>query len=181
MDFYEGRYDLLLCTTIIENGIDIQRANTLIVYDANTFGLSQLYQLRGRVGKAARWPTPTSRAAGQAAQRDGGEAPGRHQEFTEFGSGFGSPCGSVHPRAGNILGPEQSGQVSAWARPVLQDHRGGGAGGQGDFSGRRESEMETGWSSRHAYLPDSFVPGKPSGWRSASASPPSAAWRSAAS
>lgn len=53
-DFYEGHYNLLLCTSIIENGLDVANANTIIVYDADHFGLSQLYQMRGRVGRSDR-------------------------------------------------------------------------------------------------------------------------------
>ena len=54
LDFYEGKFDVLLCTTIIEAGLDVPRANTLIVCDADRFGLAQLYQLRGRVGRSNR-------------------------------------------------------------------------------------------------------------------------------
>ena len=54
LDFYEGKFDVLLCTTIIEAGLDVPRANTLIVLDADRFGLAQLYQLRGRVGRSNR-------------------------------------------------------------------------------------------------------------------------------
>ena len=54
MDFYSGRYDVLVCSTIIENGLDIQNANTLIVCDADHFGLSQLYRFRSRVGRSNR-------------------------------------------------------------------------------------------------------------------------------
>lgn len=54
VDFYEGHYDLLLCTSIIETGLDIPNANTIIVYDADRLGLSQLYQMRGRVGRSRR-------------------------------------------------------------------------------------------------------------------------------
>ncbi|GER07748.1 hypothetical protein JCM17843_20580 [Kordiimonadales bacterium JCM 17843] len=50
--FYEGRYDVLLSTTIVESGLDIPRANTLIIHRADMFGLAQLYQLRGRVGRS---------------------------------------------------------------------------------------------------------------------------------
>ena len=53
-DFYHRKGDILICTTIIENGIDIENANTLIVYDADKLGLSQLYQIRGRVGRGSR-------------------------------------------------------------------------------------------------------------------------------
>ena len=54
LDFYEGKFDVLLCTTIIEAGLDVPRANTLIICDADRFGLAQLYQLRGRVGRSNR-------------------------------------------------------------------------------------------------------------------------------
>ena len=53
-DFYEGEYDVLLCSSLVENGLDIANANTIIVYDADRFGLSQLYQMRGRVGHSHR-------------------------------------------------------------------------------------------------------------------------------
>ena len=52
MDFYEGDYDILLATSIVENGLDVANANTIIVYNADRFGLSQLYQMRGRVGRS---------------------------------------------------------------------------------------------------------------------------------
>ena len=54
LDFYAGAYDVLLCTTIVESGLDVPEANTLIVFDADHFGLSQLYQIRGRVGRSSR-------------------------------------------------------------------------------------------------------------------------------
>ena len=57
LDFFDGNYDVLLSTTIIESGLDIPPANTLIVDRADLFGLAQLYQLRGRVGRAKRAPT----------------------------------------------------------------------------------------------------------------------------
>ena len=52
-DFTEGQYDVLLCTSIIETGLDIPNANTIIIYDADHLGLSQLYQMRGRVGRSS--------------------------------------------------------------------------------------------------------------------------------
>ena len=58
LDFYDGKFDLLLCSTIIESGLDIPRVNTIIVYDADYYGLSQLYQLRGRVERSTAWPMP---------------------------------------------------------------------------------------------------------------------------
>ena len=59
LDFYAGAYDVLLCTTIVESGLDVPEANTLIVFDADRFGLSQLYQIRGAWGAAAGRPTLT--------------------------------------------------------------------------------------------------------------------------
>ncbi len=58
-EFAHGDYDVLLCTTIIESGLDIPNANTIIIDRADTFGLAQLYQLRGRVGRARTGPMPT--------------------------------------------------------------------------------------------------------------------------
>lgn len=52
VDFFEKKYDVLLCTTIIENGVDQPNANTMLVYDADKLGLSQIYQMRGRVGRS---------------------------------------------------------------------------------------------------------------------------------
>ena len=59
LDFVAARYDVLVCTTIIESGLDIPNVNTIIVNDADRFGLAQLYQLRGRVGRGANRPMPT--------------------------------------------------------------------------------------------------------------------------
>ena len=114
MDFYAGSYDVLLCTTIIENGLDVPSANTLIVYDADRFGLSQLYQLRGRVGRSNRQAyayftvRPEKMLSETAQQRL--EA---IREFTEFGAGFRIAMRDLEIRgAGNILGPEQHGHLA---------------------------------------------------------------------
>ena len=115
MDFYSGSYDVLLCTTIIENGLDVPSANTLIVYDAERFGLSQLYQLRGRVGRSSRQAyayftvRPDHLLTETAQQRL--EA---IREFTEFGAGFRIAMRDLEIRgAGNVLGPEQHGHLAA--------------------------------------------------------------------
>lgn len=115
MDFIDGAYDVLVATTIIESGIDIPNANTLIVLNADHFGLSQLYQLRGRVGRSNRIAyaylmyrkdkvlTETSQKRLQAIR-----------EFTEFGSGFKIAMRDLQIRgAGNLLGSQQSGQMMA--------------------------------------------------------------------
>ena len=114
MDFYAGSYDILLCTTIIENGLDVPSANTLIVYDAERFGLSQLYQLRGRVGRSNRqayayFTVRSDRILSETAQ----QRLTAIREFTEFGAGFRIAMRDLEIRgAGNILGPEQHGHLA---------------------------------------------------------------------
>ena len=106
----DGEIDVLVCTTIIETGIDIPNVNTLIIEDADHMGLAQLHQIRGRVGRSTRRPTPTSPTAGAGAHRGGLQAAGGHREFAEFGSGFKIAMRDLEIRgAGNVLGPEQSG------------------------------------------------------------------------
>lgn len=115
MDFLGGRFQILVCTTIVEIGLDIPQVNTIIIEDAHFMGLSQLYQLRGRVGRSDRqaycyllYP----RGAGlteEARQRL--EA---MQEFVELGSGFKLAMRDLEIRgAGNLLGPEQHGHLAA--------------------------------------------------------------------
>jgi len=113
MDFYSGSYDVLLCTTIIESGLDVPTANTLIVYDAERFGLSQLYQLRGRVGRSNRqayayFTVRSDHLLSETAQ----QRLNAIREFTEFGSGFRIAMRDLEIRgAGNLLGPEQHGHL----------------------------------------------------------------------
>ena len=115
LDFYSGNYDVLLCTTIIENGLDVPGANTLIVFDADRFGLSQLYQLRGRVGRSNRqayayFTVRTDKILTETAQ----QRLAAIREFTEFGAGFRIAMRDLEIRgAGNILGPEQHGHLAA--------------------------------------------------------------------
>ncbi len=115
VDFADGEMDVLLCTTIIESGLDIPNVNTLIVNRADTFGLAQLYQLRGRVGRSARRAysyllVPKARSLTEAAER-------RLKAMlaaTELGSGFRIAMKDLEIRgAGNILGAEQSGHIHA--------------------------------------------------------------------
>ncbi|MBI4342104.1 MAG: DEAD/DEAH box helicase [Candidatus Omnitrophica bacterium] len=113
--FIEGRLDVLVTTTIIESGIDIPNANTLIVRQAETFGLADLYQLRGRVGRFDRrayaYLTVSKRAVLTAEARRRLEAMTEH---TALGSGFKIAMEDLKIRgAGNLLGVEQSGHVSA--------------------------------------------------------------------
>jgi transcription-repair coupling factor (superfamily II helicase) len=115
MSFVNGEADILLATTIIENGLDIPRVNTLIVNRADRFGLAQLYQLRGRVGRSDRRAyaylmVPGRKSLTEVARRRLKAL----QEFTELGSGFRIAAMDLEIRgAGNMLGGEQSGHIAA--------------------------------------------------------------------
>ncbi len=115
MRFYEQEIDLLLCSTIIESGLDIPNVNTLIVYDADFFGLSQLYQLRGRVGRSNRLAYAyltyrQDKILSEVAEKRLVAI----KEFTEFGSGFKIAMRDLEIRgAGNLLGAEQHGHMSS--------------------------------------------------------------------
>lgn len=113
LDFVNYKYDLLLSTTIIENGIDIPRANTIIVNNADKFGLSQLYQLRGRVGRSSRRAyayfivSDESNLSPLARKRLAAL-----KEFSELGSGFRLAAMDLEIRgAGNLLGKQQHGHI----------------------------------------------------------------------
>ena len=113
--FINREFDVLLATTIIENGIDIPACNTILINHAERFGLSQLYQLRGRVGRSDRLAfcyllVPSDRVlSGDARKRLAAI-----QEFSDLGAGFRIAARDLEIRgAGNILGGEQSGQIAA--------------------------------------------------------------------
>ena len=114
-DMVNGKTDVLVCTTIIETGLDIPNANTIIIENADKMGLSQLYQLRGRVGRSNR-----AAYAYLTYHRDkilsdiASKRLRAVKEFTEFGSGFKIAMRDLEIRgAGNILGPEQHGHMDA--------------------------------------------------------------------
>ena len=114
LDFSQQKFDVLLCTTIIESGLDIPMANTLIIYDADHFGLGQLYQMRGRVGRSNRlayayFTVRPGKVLSETAQKRLDAI----REFTEFGSGFRIAMRDLELRgAGNLLGPQQSGYLA---------------------------------------------------------------------
>ena len=114
-DFYHHVFDILVCTTIIENGLDISNANTIIVDHADHLGLAQLYQLRGRVGRSSR--QAYAYLLVRAHKKLSEEAQARLQairEFTALGSGFQIAMRDLEIRgAGNLLGAQQSGAVCA--------------------------------------------------------------------
>jgi transcription-repair coupling factor (superfamily II helicase) len=113
IDFLEGEHDLLLATSIIENGLDMPRVNTLIVENADHLGLAQLYQLRGRVGRSNRlayayFTYQHDRALTEVAEKRLTAI----QQFTDFGAGFQIAMRDLEIRgAGNILGAEQHGFI----------------------------------------------------------------------
>ncbi len=115
VDFYEGSYDILLATSIVENGLDVANANTIIVYNADYFGLSQLYQMRGRVGRSnhmafAYFVYQADKVLTETAEK-------RLQaikEFAELGAGFKIAMRDLEIRgAGNILGSQQHGHIAS--------------------------------------------------------------------
>ena len=115
LSFLRGDADVLVCTSIIESGIDIPQSNTLIVERADVFGLSQLYQIRGRVGRSRErayayllYPSAAALTP-EAAQRLSALS-----DYTELGAGFKIAMRDLELRgAGNLLGDEQSGHVAA--------------------------------------------------------------------
>jgi transcription-repair coupling factor (superfamily II helicase) len=112
-DFYEGRYDMLLSTTIIESGIDIPSANTLIIHKADQFGLSQLYQLRGRVGRGkVRAYAYFTLPHGKTLTKQAMQRLEVMQTLDTLGAGFSLASHDMDIRGfGNLVGEEQSGHV----------------------------------------------------------------------
>lgn len=158
LSFLEGEYDVLVTTTIIETGVDIPNVNTLIVFDADRMGLSQLYQLRGRVGRSNRVAyayftyrkdkvlTEVSEKRLQAIK-----------EFTELGSGFKIAMRDLSIRgAGNILGAQQHGFIdsvgfdlySQMLKEAIEERKGQGQPTVPAF----EVELEI-----DAYIPDTYI------------------------
>ncbi|MCL2356796.1 MAG: transcription-repair coupling factor [Defluviitaleaceae bacterium] len=114
-DFVDGEVDVLVCTTIIETGLDIPNVNTIIIQNADFMGLSQLYQLRGRVGRSSRLAYAYLMYRRDKVLRE--EAEKRLQtirEFTEFGAGFKIAMRDLEIRgAGNLLGQQQHGHMDS--------------------------------------------------------------------
>ncbi len=139
LDFLRGGADVLVCTTIVESGLDISSANTLIVERADELGLAQLYQIRGRVGRSRErayayllYPSAAALTEEAAARLS------TLSDYTELGSGFKIAMRDLEIRgAGNLLGDEQSGHVAAVGlRAVRVDARRGGGGARGHGGGR---------------------------------------------
>ena len=159
IDFVQYKYDVLVCTMIIESGLDIPNVNTILINRADALGLAQLYQLRGRVGRAQHQAYgylffPHARAITEGAQK-------RLQvieEFTELGSGFKIALRDLEIRGtGNILGPQQHGHIAAVGYnmycKLLED----------TVKKLKGEEIEETVETRislpvEAYLPDEYVP-----------------------
>jgi len=115
IDFINNKYDILVCTTIIETGMDIKNVNTMIIDEADKFGLSQLYQLRGRIGRSNRTSFAyltyeKDKVLSEVAEKRLKAV----KEFTEFGSGFKIAMRDLELRgAGNLLGAQQHGHIAA--------------------------------------------------------------------
>jgi transcription-repair coupling factor (superfamily II helicase) len=170
MDYLRGGADVLVCTSIIESGIDIPQANTLIVERADAFGLAQLYQIRGRVGRsrerAFAYLLYDSAAAltPEAAQRLSALS-----DYTELGAGFKVAMRDLEIRgAGNLLGDEQSGHVAAlgfelYMQMLDEAVRHASAGDEADGGQAREHGSAE-WEpvrldvNVNAYIPVDYIP-----------------------
>jgi transcription-repair coupling factor (superfamily II helicase) len=164
MAFLRGDADVLVCTSIIESGIDIPAANTLIVERADHFGLAQLYQIRGRVGRSReRAYAYLLYDAAAALSAEGAQRLAALSDFTELGAGFQIAMRDLELRgAGNLLGDEQSGHVAALgfelymqmldeALAAAQASSDGGAGGEGEWEPvRLDVDVD-------AYVPADYV------------------------
>jgi len=159
LDFTEGRIDVLVATMIIESGIDIPSVNTLIVDRADTLGLAQLYQLRGRVGRSshrayAYLMVPSRRVLTEDAEKRLRVI----EEFDELGVGFKVALKDMEIRgAGNLLGPEQHGHIMGLGFDLyvkLLEEAVAALRGEVEALAP-EPRLLTDWS---AYLPDEYVP-----------------------
>lgn len=159
LSFLAGEYDVLVSTTIIETGVDIPNVNTLIVFDADRMGLSQLYQLRGRVGRSNRvayayFTYRKDKVLTEIAEK-------RLQaikEFTELGSGFKIAMRDLSIRgAGNLLGAQQHGFIdsvgfdlySQMLKEAIEERKGGN-----DFEKQTSVEIDL---EVDAYIPDTYI------------------------
>ena len=122
-DFYDGKYDVLLSTNIIGSGIDLPTANTIIIYRADMFGLAQLYQMRGRVGRSkirayAYFTTPPKRVPNPTALKRLEVM----QNLDSLGAGFSLASHDMDIRGfGNLVGEQQSGQIKEVGVELYQD------------------------------------------------------------
>jgi transcription-repair coupling factor (superfamily II helicase) len=167
--FWEKDYDVLVCTTIVESGLDIPNANTLIVERADAFGLSQLHQIRGRVGRGrerayAYFTYPPEKPLTETAY----DRLSTIAQNTDVGAGMAVAMKDLEIRgAGNLLGGEQSGHIASvgfdlYMRLVgeaVADFKRGGAGGDGDVSAEEVPDTKVDLPV-DAHLPHDYIPGE---------------------
>ncbi|MBP5750852.1 MAG: DEAD/DEAH box helicase, partial [Firmicutes bacterium] len=161
MKFLDGEYSVLVATTIIESGLDIPNVNTMIIMDADRFGLSQLYQLRGRVGRSNRMAYAYLVYKKDKVLSEVAEKRLRAiREFTEFGAGFRVAMRDLELRgAGNILGVEQSGHMLSvgyelYCKLVEETVRELQGGAAEEAQPEADTSVELGIP---AFLPESYV------------------------
>ena len=157
--FLNKEYDVLVCTTIIETGMDISNANTMIVYDADRMGLAQLYQLRGRVGRSSRQGYAylmyeKDKVLSEIAEKRLKAI----REFTEFGSGFKIAMRDLEIRgAGNILGSQQHGHMAVIGYDLYVKMLNDAIKKVKGEPTVEEIDVEIDLSV-NAYIPDSYIP-----------------------
>jgi transcription-repair coupling factor (superfamily II helicase) len=163
MDYLQGGADVLVCTSIIESGIDIPQANTLIVEHADAFGLAQLYQIRGRVGRSReRAYAYLLYDSAATLTPDAAQRLSALSDYTELGAGFKVAMRDLEIRgAGNLLGDEQSGHVAALGFELymqMLDEAVRHAGSADGDSGEELPEPVRLDVNVNAYIPADYVP-----------------------
>jgi transcription-repair coupling factor (superfamily II helicase) len=158
--FHNREIDLLICTTIIEAGLDIPTANTILIHDAHKLGLSEMYQIRGRVGRSGHQAYAYLLLPGRedALTSDALRRLQTLQEFSELGAGFRIATRDLEIRgAGTLLGPSQSGHIEAVGFELytqLMQRAVAGLRGEA-LPVQVEPEIQL---PVHAFIPDSYVP-----------------------
>ena len=150
--FYRGEKNILVTTTIIENGIDLPNANTIIVIDADRLGISQLYQLRGRVGRGTRLASAYfTFKPDKVMTSDAAERLKALMQFTELGSGYKIAMRDLEIRgAGNVLGPEQHGHMDKVGYELYSKLLKEELTGERQFSPELDIRVE-------AYIPENYI------------------------
>lgn len=157
--FIDGETDVLLCTTIIESGIDIPAVNSIIIYEADKFGLSQLYQLKGRVGRSDKISHAYFTYVGSVVGENAKKRLAAIREFTQLGSGFKIAMRDLQIRgAGNLLGPEQSGHMASVGYSLYCKMMKQAIEAAKGKAGAQEPEIETAVDlAVPAYIPDTYI------------------------
>ncbi len=160
LSFLRGDADVLVCTSIIESGIDIPQANTLIVERADVFGLSQLYQIRGRVGRSReRAYAYLLYPSAAALTPDAAQRLSALSDYTELGAGFKIAMRDLEIRgAGNLLGDEQSGHVAALGFELYMQMLDEAVAAMDDVSADEDWEPVRLDVNVDAYVPADYIP-----------------------